>query len=234
MSRRLLHQLVRYAAAAAVGSALLAGTSGAGPAPGPRTSRSDVVSSAHPTPTAPTVHEETVRTAWVLGSRSRANAVATTSAICDGCRGTAVSVQVVEVIRGRQVEADNVATAWARCRDCTVDAVSVQVVLLHRPAALTTNNRALAVTGDCQRCSARSAAYQVVMDATGHSPDLRRLREEVAAWATRRPGAADTRPRLRSDTSAPASQRRLAGLERRVTALVDGAVLSSGAAVRRD
>lgn len=237
MTPRLRHRLVRYIASVVVGTTLLAGTSGAAPAApaaSPLSPRSDVVSSAHPTSTTLTVHKETARTAWVGGARTRANAVATTSATCDGCQGAAVSVQVVEVAWGWQVQADNVATAWAQCRGCAGGAVSVQVVLLRHPADLTANNRSLAVTGDCDRCTARAAAYQVVVHATGEPADPDRLREELAAWASQELDGPDGTPRSRTRTSAHPPQRRLAGLERQVTRLVDGEVLRSRAAVRTD
>lgn len=232
MIPRVRHRLVRYVGAGVVGTTLLAGTSGAVPAAAPLSPRSDVVSSAHPTATAPTVRRETARTAWVGGARTRANAVAATSATCDGCRGAAVSVQVVEVAWGWQVQADNVATAWARCRGCAGDAVSVQVVLLRHPADLTTNNRSLAVTGDCRQCTARAVAYQIVMHATGERTDPDLLREELAAWASQELDGRDGTPRSRTLTAGPRSHHRLAGLERRVAGLVGGAVLRSRAAVR--
>lgn len=230
MTPPLRHRLARYLTAAVVGTTLLAGTSGAAPAGSPLSPRSDVVSSAHPTATTPTVRKETSRTAWVGGARTRANAVATTSATCDGCRGAAVSVQVVEVTWGWQVQADNVATAWARCQGCAGGAVSVQVVLLRHPADLTANNRSLAVTGDCSGCTARAAAYQVVVHATGERTDPEKLREELVVWASQELHGAIPGPRAR--TSAPPPQRRLAGLERRVKRLVHGAVLRSKAVVR--
>lgn len=231
MTPRLRVRLVRYVASGVVGATLLAGTSGAVPGSSPLSPRSDVVSSAHPTSRTSTVHHETVRTAWVGGARTHANAVATTSAVCEGCRGTAISVQVVEVAWGWRVQADNVATAWAQCRGCEGDAVSVQVVLLRHPAALVTNNRSLAVTADCSRCTARAEAYQVVMHATGEPSDPDLLREELAAWASQEIRDPVETPRSRTLTVAP-RPRRLAGLERRVAELVDGAVLRSRAAVR--
>lgn len=234
MTPRLRHRLVRYIASGAVGTTLLAGASGAAPAASPLSPHSDVVSSAHPTTTTPTVRKETARTAWVGGARTRANAVATTSATCDGCQGAAVSVQVVEVAWGWQVQADNVAAAWAQCRGCAGSAVSVQVVLLRHPADLTANNRSLAVTGDCHRCTARAAAYQVVVHATGEPADPDRLREELAAWASQELDGPDGAPRSRTRTSEHPPRRRLAGLERQVTGLVDGEVLRSKAAVRTD
>jgi len=235
MSPRLWRRLAHYAAAGVVGTTLLAGASGAvAPAPAALPSRSDVVSSAHPTAADPTVRQETVRTAGILGLRPRVNAVATTSATCAGCRGDAVAVQVVEVMGGWRVAADNVATAWARCRGCTADAVSVQLVLLHRSGGLTTNNRALAVTGDCRRCSAGAAAYQIVLDATGAPANLDRLRDEVAAWAAQQPGATETAPRSRTRAVARRPQELLSELERQVTRFVDGAVLESRVAARTE
>lgn len=232
MTARLRHRLVRHVAAGVVATTLLAGTSGAAPAASPLSPRSDVVTSAHPTSSTPSVRTETARTAWVGGAGTRANAVATTSATCDGCQGAAVSVQVVEVAWGWQVSADNVATAWAQCPGCGADAVSVQVVLLRHPADLRANNRSLAVTGGCAGCTARAAAYQVVVHATGESADPDRLREELAAWASQELDGPDVTPRSRATGSAPPPQRRLAGLERRVADLVDGAVLRSRVAVR--
>jgi hypothetical protein len=234
VSPRLRRRAVRYAVVGVVGTALLAGTSGAAPAPPATSGRADVVSAAHPTSADRTVHEETVRIVSILGLRPRANAVATTSAGCRGCQGAAVTVQVVEVAGGWRAQADNVASAWARCRGCTAEAMSVQLVVLRRAATLTTHNRALAVTGDCRECTTRAAAYQVVLDTNGKTVDLDRLRDEVVAWAAQQPDAPEGGVRARDTAAPPRPQRLLAGLERRVSRLVDGAVLRSRAAVRTE
>jgi hypothetical protein len=235
MSPRLRRRLARHAAAGVIITTLLAGTSAA-TAPPPRPSqRADLVSSAHPTPAAPSVRDDALRSLSIQLPWSRASAVATTSATCDGCDGTAVTVQVVRVTGWpMEVEVDNVATAWASCRDCSGDALSIQLVLLRRIPALTANNRALAVTARCQGCTARAAAYQVVVRSTGLPADLDRVPAELAAWAGRQPAPPRTEPGSSARTVHRQAQRRLTGLERQVTRLVGGVVLNSDATVRTD
>jgi hypothetical protein len=231
MSTALRRRLARYCAAGLVGTTVLAGTSAATAPSFPLSQRDDLVSSAHPTQADPEVRDETVRAVTVVGMRPRAAAAATASADCHGCHGTAVTVQVVRVGWGRQVTADNVAAAWARCRACGGHATSVQVVLLPRPAAVAVTNRALAVTAGCDGCTARAAAYQVVVHAPAQPVDLDRLVAELAAWAERQP-AAGTEPRSAARTMRRQARHDLIGLERRVTRLVPGTVLDSAAAVR--
>jgi hypothetical protein len=112
--------------------------------------------------------------------------------------------------------------------------VSVQLVLLRRPAAITVNNRALAVTAGCTGCTANAVAYQLVMQAPEPGADLDRLRDTLTAWAGRQVARAGAEPPPGAATMRRQADRRLAGLERKVGVLVGGAVLKSAVDVRSD
>ena len=135
---------------------------------------------------------------------------------------------------GLAAEGRQLATAWASCDDCAGDAVSVQLVLLRGPAALTVNNRAIAVTTGCAGCTANAAAYQLVVQAPAHPADLDDFAAPSQSGAGRRlPAPAPIRPRA-PERCAGRRNVGLAGLERKVTGLVGGAVLKSAVDVRSD
>ncbi|MGZ8736704.1 MAG: hypothetical protein ACXWXO_01650 [Nocardioides sp.] len=234
MSTRPWRRTVRYACAGALAAVLLTSTSAATAPPFELPRQTDLVASAHPTPTDLTVRDEALETVSIMGNRPRADAVATASATCDGCHGAAVAVQVAWVVWGWRLRADNVATAWASCTDCAGDAVSVQLVLLRGPAALTVNNRALAVTTGCAGCTANAAAYQIVVQAPAHPADLDGLRGTLAVWAGRQAARSGAEPAPGARTMRRQAERGLAGLERKVAGLVGGAVLKSSVDVRSD
>ena len=50
--------------------------------------------------------------------RAQVDAVASASATCSGCIGTAAAVQVVYVSKAKKGTADNLATAWSSCSNC--------------------------------------------------------------------------------------------------------------------
>ena len=102
-------------------------------------------------------------------TRSSAHAIhaagsATASSTCDGCTGTAVTMQVVYARRGAAVVAQNAATAWAGgCTSCKAWALSLQVVIAWSASSVTADNRALAVNASCARCTTAAAAVQLVV-----------------------------------------------------------------------
>jgi hypothetical protein len=180
--------------------------------------RLDTVSSAQPTDVAPSVSDDAYVARWVDRRTAELDSVATSSATCDGCRGEARTVQVVDARRARHVHADNVATGWSQCTDCGGSAVSVQVVLTrgHR-LDLTANNRALAVNTACDGCDSSAAAYQVVLSVRGWV-DVRGLRDEVVDWVEAGQPAAEASPNARSLAPAGGPQDKLEQLSGMVSA----------------
>lgn len=220
---------------AGVAVVLLLGTSSAASAPfWPGPDLGDVVASAQADPDDPEVLDEAVQTTWHRGPESRADAVATASATCDGCHSRAVTVQVVLADRAWRgwTDADNVATAWATCRDCTAQAVAVQVVLVRGAAPLDVNNRALAITAGCTGCAVYSVAYQLVVQAGAAGVDPETLQQKLLTWARTQPAASETAPPA-ARTARRQTEDRLTTLESAVVDLVGGSVLHSNAALRR-
>lgn len=120
----------------------------------------DAASSAQPTATAPQVNDLSDVTDRTRGGK--ADAVSTSSAMCDNCKGEATTIQVV-TFTGGDATADNVASAWASCADCSASALSVQIVLARRAQDVVVNNRALAVNAGCAGCVTSAAAVQFVL-----------------------------------------------------------------------
>jgi hypothetical protein len=168
--------------------------------------RVDLVSSAQPSAAHPVVTRRAYGVERTWGRAVAADAVATSSATCDGCRGTARTVQVIDAGWARHVRADNVATAWSTCKDCGSDVISVQVVLTHRATGLRVDNRALAFNAGCTGCATKAEAYQVVLT-THRWVDLYALRDEIVAWvdAAASPPAASPQPRTSRRSLAPRS-----------------------------
>jgi hypothetical protein len=141
----------------------------------------DVTASAIPGHAYPDVTDEAfglLRAGW----RFKADANATASSTCDGCRGDAATVQVVFVRPGSRGTVDNVATAWSQCKDCAATALSVQVVVLRGDPEIRANNRALALNAACERCGTASAAFQLVVQG-GHPAHLSpQARRELERW----------------------------------------------------
>jgi hypothetical protein len=199
----------------------------------------DLVASAQADADEPVTLDEAVQTMWPRGAGARADAVSTASATCDGCHARAVTVQVIRADRGWRwsADADNVATAWAACHDCTAAAVAVQVVLVGRAGRVDVDNRALAVTAGCTRCSVDAVAYQLVVkpDTLGDGPAV--LQQRLLAWARTQPEALSPPPpgartAGRQERVRP-THVRLAALETAVLDLVPGTVLRRDAKLRR-
>lgn len=229
---------VRYVAVGVLLMVALTSTASAHESPG-RYHRISVVSSAQPSDADPAVTDEAYRAGWTQQRDVDTDTVATASAGCDGCRGTARTVQVLDVGRARRVHADNVATAWSSCSGCGSDVVSVQVLLTRPATDLTVNNRALAVNVDCSGCDSTAAAYQVVVSTT-RWVDVEALRDEVVAWVGTATAAADPGPAARKPGPQGLAPRAEAGDEDRLRDLqqlaedaTGGRVLDGAVQVRR-
>jgi len=143
----------------------------------------DLVASANPgTPGG----SDTDRTAMVeraRGKRVQADAVASASATCDGCRGTAAAVQVVYVNKAKKPTADNLANAWSSCSNCRATSVSVQVVVIRPGTTLAARNRAFAVNAACSGCTSAAVAVQFVVVTSKHRAFSRQGRQQLEALA---------------------------------------------------
>jgi hypothetical protein len=121
----------------------------------------------------------------VQEASTHAATTATTSSVCDGCSGEAVSVQVMYVDHSPVMKLDNVAVAWTQdCSACDATAVSLQVVVVSGPGALITANRALALNAACDTCNATSGAYQLVVSGNAQSRFTAPTLRSLEAWAT--------------------------------------------------
>jgi hypothetical protein len=133
-----------------------------------RTVRIDLTSSAHPRGALAPVHAHSFHVDGTFWSNTDAATTATASAVCRGCAGEAVSVQVLYLQRSPRMKLDNVAVAWTQgCDSCTASALSLQVVVVSGPGTLVPSNRALALDAACAQCHATAAAYQLVVAASG-------------------------------------------------------------------
>ncbi len=146
---------------------------------GPR--RLDAVAAAEPSPRELRAVDHAYQAGWSWRRRVRVHAVATATATCEGCQGTAWTVQVGDVRRARTVRAANVATAWSSCRECGGDVVSVQVLLVRPAVRLNVDNRALALNAGCDRCRTSARAFQVVATGRRGWVDLVALRDGLAS-----------------------------------------------------
>lgn len=180
MTRR---AVVAYAALAALLLVVAAGASSPAAHPDPDPRHLDLVSSAQPTSAEPAVGDVAFDESRVRGPEVKVDAVATTSATCDGCTGDSTTLQVLYLPRSDRARLDNTATAWTQgCTACTGTALSVQVVVLRgRPVAVP-NNRALAVTAGCVGCGAAAAAFQLVVVADRARALSPEAMAELRAW----------------------------------------------------
>jgi hypothetical protein len=206
--------------AVAVGSAGSTATTPAGRLAG--TDDRDLTAAAHPGRADPRVRDVAVddATSWHRG-RVKADTSATASATCDGCRGSAHTLQVLYLPRPASTHVDNAAVAWSRCTSCRAGAVSVQVVVLREAGPLTADNRAFAAAAGCRRCDTSAAAYQLVVVAP---PEARLSGAEVAqlrTWALD-PGTLGQAPRSARTAAASGPARTL---ERLVTDDLGGRTL---------
>jgi hypothetical protein len=143
----------------------------------------DLVASANPATPRSTDTDRTAMFERARGKRAQADAVASASATCDSCTGTAAAVQVIYVNKAKKGTADNLATAWSSCSNCRATSVSVQVVVVRPGTTLTTRNRALAVNASCAGCTTGAIAVQFVVVTSKHRTFSRQGRQQLEALA---------------------------------------------------
>jgi hypothetical protein len=142
---------------------------------------------------------------WRPHRRVQAETTATATVDCDGCSGTATSLQILYLNRPSSAMLENVSTAWTSCVGCSTASVSVQVVVVRSVRELAANNRALAVSAECDGCRTASLAFQLVVvdrNADRLSSDARRELKAFVAEQAALAGMAPVSGRLRS--AAPA------------------------------
>jgi hypothetical protein len=144
----------------------------------------DLVASANPATPHSSDADRTAMYERARGKRTQADAVASASATCDSCRGTATAVQVIYFGNARKGTADNMATASSSCRNCGAISVSVQVVVVRPGTNLTARNRALAVNVSCAGCSTGAVAVQFVVVTKKHQSFSRNGRAQLEALAS--------------------------------------------------
>jgi hypothetical protein len=195
----------------------------------------DAASSAQPTAAMPKVTDQSYLIRYSDKPSIKGDAVATSAAGCDGCEGSANTVQVLYLTGTRLARVDNVATAWSRCNNCRSKAVSVQLVLLSGDATLVANNRSLAENFECSGCKTVAAAYQVVLQHVAAAPSAS-LRQQLQDWAARQDASlnAGTGPvgkadRVRANRVAGNG---LASLQSLVAGHTGGTVVRKSATVR--
>jgi hypothetical protein len=164
----------------------------------------DLVASANPATPKTSDVDRTAMFERAHGKRVQADAVATSSALCDSCHGTATAVQVISIGKARKATADNTATAWSNCHSCGATSVSVQVVLARPSTTLTVRNRALAANATCTGCSTAAIAIQIVLIAPKHQTLSRAARAQLESLAT------DLEAQLRTATRTKAARTTMA------------------------
>jgi hypothetical protein len=151
------------------------------------TVRLDLTASAHPRVATAPVVDHAFHADSVASAKTDADATATSSAVCRGCSGHAVSVQVIYVDQSPAVKLDNVAIAWTQgCASCSATAVSLQVAIVSGSGPLTVTNRALALNAACAMCGATSGAYQLVLAGNGSSSLSPTTLSTLRDWASAR------------------------------------------------
>jgi hypothetical protein len=143
----------------------------------------DLVASANPSAPRATDTDRTAMFERARGKRAQADAVASASATCDSCSGTAAAVQVIYVNKAKKGTADNLATAWSSCSNCRATSVSVQVVVVRPGTTLTTRNRAFAVNASCTGCTTAAVAVQFIVVTGKHRTFSRQGRQQLEALA---------------------------------------------------
>ena len=144
----------------------------------------DLVASANPGTPGSTDTDRTAMFERARGKRAQADAVASATATCDSCTGTAAAVQVIYVSKAKKATADNLANAWSSCSDCKATSVSVQVVVVRPGTTLTTRNRALAVNASCSGCTTAAIAVQFVVVTSKHRAFSNKGRQQLEALAS--------------------------------------------------
>jgi hypothetical protein len=147
------------------------------------------------------------------GKRVQADAVASASATCDGCRGTAAAVQVIYVNKAKKPTADNLANAWSSCSNCRSTAVSVQVIVVRPDTTLTVRNRAFAVNAACSGCTSAAVAVQLVVVTSKHRTLSRHGRQQLETLANELQNQLSTRTKA---TRLAASKGDTIGIEKLV------------------
>jgi hypothetical protein len=177
----------------------------------------DLTASAHPVSAATRDIDMAFHVDAVRRARTHAAATATASAICRGCSGEAVTVQVLYLYASPVMILDNVAVAWTqKCRSCRVTAVSLQVAVVRGRGSITPNNRALALNASCTRCHAKSGAYQLVVAGKGQGLLPASTIRQLRAWAADRARLLQAAPATRR--TMVAQQHALGGVARLVNA----------------
>lgn len=170
------------------------------------------------------------------GSVVKADAVATTTTTCHGCRGESATLQVLYLERAGSARLDNVATAWTQdCWDCSAIAISVQVAVLPAGSRVRPTNRALAVGDACATCATGTAAFQVVVQAGQVGPMPTDAMAALRAWfdqqvAVLRTATTSAQPRRGAARAATAA---LADLRALVVTGLDARPLASRVDVTR-
>ncbi|MEA5456308.1 hypothetical protein SPF06_16345 [Sinomonas sp. JGH33] len=169
MARRPQHPLallVTAFAAVALAASVpeSASAEGRGPSDESRASSSlDVASSAIPTSANPLVTDAARSETGLRPTGGKAVATAVATSECNGCSGTATTLQTVTLDGPAAAVGDNVATAWSSCVGCSSTAVSVQIITGPRAAPIEANNRSLAANIACADCQSTAVALQFVI-----------------------------------------------------------------------
>lgn len=196
----------------------------------------DLVASAQPSDQRREDSDVVVGEAMAREGSLKADAIATTTTSCHGCRGDSTVLQVLYVPGPSSARFDNVASAWTQdCWDCSATSLAVQLVVIGPGTRARPTNRALAVGGSCATCVTATAAFQLVVqvDAVGRLSDA--ALAEVAAWVEAQAAA------LRAAVVTPVTPRRaeraasrsLGELRRVVVRALDGRTRSARVAVTR-
>jgi hypothetical protein len=173
----------RFEAILVIASLLTGATSTAGMLTFRKGQDLDLVASANPGTPGGSDIDRTAMFERARGKRVQADAVASASATCSGCRGTAAAVQVIYVNKANKATADNLANAWSSCSNCRATSVSVQVVVVRPGTTLTARNRAFAVNASCSNCTSAAVAVQFVVVTSKHRAFSRQGRQQLEALA---------------------------------------------------
>ncbi|TCM37255.1 hypothetical protein [Kribbella sp. VKM Ac-2568] len=173
----------------------------------------DLVASANPATPGSSDADRTTMYERARGKRTQADAVASASATCDSCRGTATTVQVIYFGKPRKGTADNTATAWSSCSNCGAISVSVQVVVVRPGTNLTARNRALAVNASCAGCTTASVAVQFVVVTKKHQAFSSKGRAQLEALANQLEAELQGASRTKAARTSAAKEIGLPGIE---------------------
>jgi hypothetical protein len=191
----------------------------------------DLVASANPSTPGSSDSDRTAMFERARGKRAQADAVASASATCDGCRGTAAAVQVIYVTKAKKGTADNLANAWSSCSNCGATSVSVQVVVVRPGTTLTTRNRAFAVNASCSGCTTAAVAVQFVVVTSKHRAFSRQGRQQLEELARELEGQLSNRTkaaRLTKDKSGLTGIESLVRKELKPTSLKPQFIIKTG------